>query len=164
MNRIRLSMLAAALAVGLAIPVPAGAATPAAVNGEWHRNNYNAGEEQLLCREAAASWTCKYVTPEATGRFSGSNVTDSWACPEWFPSTICENVVAVYHGNFLVVPVGGASEAPIIIPEDYVITEVDGQEVLQLYWVDLFVCPWYRTYAEALAADFNCVFAPENGI
>jgi hypothetical protein len=159
MHRIRLSILVGALAVGLAIPLPAGAATGAA-NGEWHRNNYNQGEEQLSCREAAPSWTCTYLIPDGTGWFSGQNVTDSWTCPEWSPSTICDNVTAVYRGRFLVVPAGGAASPPSLVSQDYVITDVDGQAVLQLYWVDQFVCPWYRTFDEALTADFNCVPAP----
>jgi hypothetical protein len=163
MNRIRLLTLAAAVAVGLAMSAPTVSATPGAAPslGEWHRNNYNQGEEQLVCREASPSWTCSYGVPDALGWFSGRNVTDSWTCPGWFPSTICDNVTAVYHGVAMYVPNGGAPSGPSFkVIQDYVITEVEGQAVLQLYWVDRFVCPWYRTFEEALAADFNCVFAP----
>jgi hypothetical protein len=161
MNRIRLLTLVVALAAGLAISAPAMAATPGPAGGEWHRNNYNAGEEKLICREATPSWTCNYQVPDGMGWFSGQNVTASWTCPEWFPSTICDNVTAVYHGHAVYVPVGAQVSGPSFrVSQDYVITEVEGQAVLQLYWVDQFVCPWYRTYEEALAADFNCVFAP----
>jgi hypothetical protein len=159
MQRGRILALTGAVALLLAVSAPALAGTPGALNGEWHRNNYNAGEEQLFCREATPSWTCQYQIPDGTGRFSGQDVTDSWTCPEWFPSGICDNVTAVYHGRFMFVPAGGASDAPTLVSQDYVVTSVDGQQVLQLYWVDQFVCPWYRSYEEALAADFNCVFA-----
>jgi hypothetical protein len=161
MNRIRLVAVAGAMTIALAISAPAMAVTPGSQQSEWHRNNYNAGEEILTCREGAASWTCTYRIPDGTGRFSGTNVSDSWTCPGWFPSAICGNVTAVYHGRFLFVPAGGADESPVVVSQDYVITEVAGQAVLQLYWVDQFVCPWYRTHEEAFAADFNCVFAPE---
>jgi hypothetical protein len=161
MNRIRLLMMGAVVAVGLAVSVPIAAATPGAMNGAWHRNNYNAGEERLFCREATPSWTCTYQVPDATGWFSGRNVTASWTCPEWFPATICDNVTAVYHGVAVYVPTGEPPSGPSFkVIQDYVITEVEGRAVLQLSWVDRFVCPWYRTFEEALANDFNCVFAP----
>lgn len=168
------------LAVGLGIamripPEPAAVATPAASQspasnpsaeapsiGEWHRNNYNAGEEQLFCQEGADFWTCNYRVDNGTGSFIGQNVTESWTCPGWFPSTICQDVTAVYGGYFEVdePPEGQPSETPDIVAQEYVITEVGGQPVLQLYWVDRFVCPWYRTFAAAMAADYECVVAP----
>jgi hypothetical protein len=161
MKHIRLVAQAAALAAALAVPLATAAAATGGANGEWHRNNYNVGEELLTCREGTASWTCTYLVPNGTGWFSGRNVSDSWTCPEWFPSTICDNVVAVYHGRAVYVPVGGTSSGPtFLVNEDYVITNIDGQPVLQLYWVDRFVCPWYRTFEQALANDFTCAFAP----
>src|SRR5687768_15111929 len=104
MSRIRLVAIAGALVVALATSAPALAVTPTSEQAEWHRNNYNAGEELLTCREAEASWTCTYRIPDGSGRFSGTNVTESWACPGWFPSTICDNVTAVYGGRFVFVP------------------------------------------------------------
>jgi hypothetical protein len=145
-------------------PTPSlGSAAPTASPGlgEWHRNNYNQGEERLTCHEATASWTCSYQVPDGSGSFNGQNVTDVWTCPAWFPSTICENVVAVYAGRAVYLPPEGQTSGPSdLVSQDYVITNVDGQTVLQLYWVDQFVCPWYRTFAAALAADYNCVVAP----
>lgn len=145
-------------------PPSAPASDPTAASpslGEWHRNNYNAGEEQLTCREAKQSWTCYYEVPDGSGRFSGQNVTDSWTCPGWFPSTICENVVAIYQGRFVLAPPEGQTSGPADpISQEYVITHVEGQTVLQLYWVDRFVCPWYRTFEAALAAEYTCVVPP----
>jgi hypothetical protein len=163
MNRTRLMVVAVAVLGSLAVSAPLVSAEPtsAASSGEWHRNNYNAGEEQLFCREAEPSWTCTYVVPDGTGWFSGRNVTANWTCPAWFASTICDNVTAVYRGMAVYVPGdAGAADRQFRVPQEYLVTEVDGQAVLQLYWVDRFVCPWYRTYDEALAADFNCTFAP----
>jgi hypothetical protein len=160
MHRIRLLGIGWAVALTFAVSAPAVAA-PAAQDAEWHRNNYNAGEEVLTCREAAPSWTCTYHVPDATGWFSGRNVTGSWICPGWFPSAICDNVEAVYQGVAVYGPPDGRVSGPtFMVSEDYVLTRVDGQPVLQLYWVDRFVCPWYRTSEEAFAADFNCIFAP----
>src|SRR5262245_53062587 len=160
MNRIRMIAVAGAMAVVLGSSVPALAATPGSHQSEWHRNNYNAGHEVLTCREGAQSWTCHYLsdvpTGDTDGWFSGRNITDSWTCPEWFPGEICDNVTAVYGGVAVYTPDG---ERSATIRQNYVVTDEGGQPVLRLYWVDRFVCPWYRTFEEALAADFNCVFA-----
>jgi hypothetical protein len=138
----------------------AGASAPAtATPGAWHRNNYNAGVERLACQEGVGIWTCEYIVSDGTGSFLGQLVTDSWTCPVWFANAICDDVTAVYRGYFEIAnPAGGAT--PEVIRQEYVITEVDGQPVLQLYWTDRFVCPWYRTLEAAMAADYVCVFAP----
>ena len=49
MYRSRALSLAGAALLALAVSAPTIAAIPAAQAGEWHRNNYNAGEEQLSC-------------------------------------------------------------------------------------------------------------------
>jgi hypothetical protein len=156
-------LLRIAIAIGVVsvmLTAPVSAAPPVQ---QWHRNNYNAGHERLTCRESAPTWTCSYESdvpdPEGTGRFTGRDVTAGWDCPEWFPDTICDNVVKVYEGQAVYFANGGPA---LTLRQAYVVTNVDGQPVLQLYWVDLFVCPWYRSFEEALAADFNCVFAPES--
>ena len=79
---------------------------------EWHRLNPNGDRqssehERLTCREGATSWTCTYdKLPDAgfswnatTGHFSGRDVTDSWTCPEWFPSEARTGVVQVLAGR-----------------------------------------------------------------
>jgi hypothetical protein len=143
-----------------------GPTTAAAASvGYWHRNNYGTEHERLTCREAVASWTCFYdKVPEEgfswddrTGRFTGRNVTESWSCPTWFDSTVCDNVVAVYRG---IETFTGGGQHPITAVQEYVVTEVNGQAILYVYWVDSFYCPWFRTFDEALAADYNCTFAP----
>ena len=140
---------------------PAGTPTATGSIGRWHRNNYNAGAERLVCTEATETWTCNYQVVDGTGWFSGQNITESWQCPGWFPNGICDDVVAVYHGRFVILPQEGETAEPgSVVSQDYVITNVHGHEVLQLYWVDQFVCPWYRTKREARAEDFVCWFAP----
>ena len=49
---------------------------------------------------------------------------------------------------------------PFHVLADYVVTDVDGQAILYQSWVGIFVCPWFRTWDEALEADPSCVFAP----
>ena len=160
MHRNRLIAIAGAMAIAIASSAPASAVSPASQQSAWHRNNYNEGHEVLTCREGARSWTCTYASDvpatDTDGWFSGRNITDSWTCPGWFPGDICDNVTAVYRGLAVYTPNGGSSD---IVRQDYIVTDLGGQPVLRLYWVDRFVCPWYRSYEEALAADFNCVFA-----
>jgi hypothetical protein len=142
-----------------AAPAPSASALAAR---EWHRNNYGAGQERLTCRENPEFWTCDYLVPDGRGSFLGQVVTDDWTCPAWFPRTICSDVTAVYRGYFAIdAPSSGqAGPTPEIVPQEYVITQVGDQAILQLYWVNRFVCPWYRTIDEALAEDYICVFAP----
>ena len=144
----------------------AGSPGSPASEGTWHRNNYNTGHERLTCREATPSWTCVYdnvsepgfpPASDTIGRFSGPNVIAKWTCPEWFDASVCDNAVAVYRGNATYTHNGNH---PVTFAQEQILTNVDGQEILQQYFVDLFYCPWYRTWAEALAADYNCTFAP----
>ena len=154
------SVIAALMLLALAV----GPASAKAPSGEWHRNNYGTGHERLMCREATSSWTCVYDNvPEpgipagdSVGHFTGRDVTDSWSCPTWFDATVCDDVVAVYRG----VATYTSSNHPVTFQQEYVVTNVGGQEILQQYFVDLFYCPWFRTWEEALAADYNCTFAP----
>lgn len=158
--------LAIACLFSLVVLLSIGSATAAAVSaGTWHRNNYGTEHERLTCREAVTTWTCFYdKVPEEgfswddrTARFTGRNVTDSWSCPTWFDSAVCDNVVAVYRGIETFV---GGGQHPITAAQEYVVTEVNGQLILYVYWVDNFYCPWFRTFDEALAADYTCTFAP----
>lgn len=147
---------------------PAGRPTPTPHLGDWHRNNYGASHETLACVEGAQAWTCTYGDAAKNGplgHFSGRNITDSWSCLDWFAPEICDpaNLVAVYEGNFTVVPSDGATEPPAI-GEDYVVTNINGQEILYLYWresdLGTFYCPWFRTFQEALDAPFECTVRP----
>ena len=72
------------------------------------------------------------------GHFTGRNVTDSWSCPTWFDATVCDNVVAVYRG---MATYTSPSNHPGTFLQEYVVTNVGGQEILQQYFVDLFYCP-----------------------
>jgi len=153
----------AAIALLAGAVLPAAAASPSV--GEWHRNNYNAGHERLTCIEGTPAWSCVYENVpgfgsqpgDAVAHVSGPNVVSSWECPDWFDASVCDNVVAVYRGNATYV---SSSGHPVQFAEEQILTNVGGTEVLQQYFVDMFYCPWYRTFEEALAHDYNCTFAP----
>lgn len=163
------ALLAALLMLGAAV-APVGAAKG---TGEWHRLNPDPANvanehERLTCREGAAVWTCfydklqdpGYAWNSTIGRFAGRDVTDSWNCPEWFPADACTGVVQVLRGPAVFYPDGGR---PFAVGQEYILTDVGGTEVLYVHWIDRFVCPWYRTFDEAFAAnpesDPDCTFA-----
>jgi hypothetical protein len=132
----------------------------------WHRLNpdfvadTNNEHERQTCRENGASLSCFYdKIPESlpgftwnstTGDFTGRNVTSSWTCPAWFPAEVCANTTAVYSGVAVYHP---ASGQPFTVAHEAVFTSLGGEPVLYLHWVGLFACPWYQTFAEALAAN-----------
>ena len=138
---------------------------------EWNRLNpggsqATSGHERLTCRETAQSWSCDYESvPESgftwgpdTGTFAGANVTRHWTCPEWF-GEVCAHVVAVYAG---VAVFHHPVDRPSIFRQEYIVTDINGEAILFVHFVDFgFACPWFRTFAEALAAnptyDFDCL-------
>jgi hypothetical protein len=165
----------AAITFAVLLMALSGAAVSAATapNGEWHRLNPGPVDvrehERLQCVETSTRWTCSYDKLPGTGlhydgtvgTFQGKNITTSWTCPDWFASRICRNVIAVYEGTATYVSDGGGRSR---YTEDYIVTEISGRSVLYQYFVGQFVCPWFRTFDEALAANPNaksdCVFAP----
>jgi hypothetical protein len=164
MDRRRTAAVGGLLA-GVLVAAVAFAPAAAVSVGTWHRDNYGTGHERLTCREATQSWTCVYDNVPEPGlsasdtiaHFSGPNVIASWTCPTWFDGSVCENVVAVYRGNATYTASGNH---PVTFAQEQIVTYVEGREILQQYFVDQFYCPWYRTWAEAVAADYNCTFAP----
>ena len=167
-SRALAGLLAGLLILGLS-------AAPAAAKdtAQWHRLNPGGDQassehERLTCREGATSWTCVYdKLPDAgfswnatVGHFAGRDITSSWACPEWFPAEACTGVVQVLGGVAVFQPFDGR---PFTVGQEYIVTSVAGREVLYVHWVDLFVCPWYRDFDDALEAnpDFvgDCTFA-----
>ena len=159
------SRAAMACLLGLLMAASLTTTAMAASSGTWHRNNYGNEHERLTCRESAAVFSCVYdKVPETgfswdnrTAHFTGRNVTGSWTCPSWFGATVCDNVVDVYRGTATFT---GAGQHPVTATQEYVVTEVGGQQILYVYWVDAFYCPWFRTFDEALSADYTCTFAP----
>jgi hypothetical protein len=170
---------------GVAVVLLSISATPAmaalspspAFSVEWNRlnpdfpANVNNEHERLTCREGAGSVTCFYdKVPESLpgftwnatiGNFTGRDVSSSWTCPAWFPSEVCTNAGAVYGGVAVYHPAVGQ---PFTVTQDYVFTNIGGHPALYQYWVGRFACPWYATFAEALAANpghaFDCAVAP----
>lgn len=145
------------IALGLVLAMSA-TATAEAPFGRWHRDNYGAGNERLGCFEGPDLWACYYDNSvgDVTGVFTGRNVTDSWACPSWFPGSVCDTTVAVYRGLGTFVTSDGSS---FDVSQEYVVVQLGDRPALYLHWVDQFVCPWYRSLGEASANDFNCTFA-----
>ncbi len=169
--RARVSAISIALLLMAVVATPVSAAPRA---GQWHRLNVDpanasAEHERITCFESSSHWACFYDKVQdpgyqwnaTVGVFVGRAVTRGWVCPAWFPGEICDNVVAVYSGRASYFPEAGE---PFSVAEQYVVTSRDGQAVLEQYWVDQFVCPWFRTFDEAVAANperqMDCVFAP----
>jgi hypothetical protein len=165
------------LVAGLAVPAAAGGSSPP--RSTWHRLNPDQSNpapehERLRCREAAV-WVCRYdKVPEpalnfswdrTTAVFRGRDITDRWACPDWF--THCAGVTRVVKGVSRIRPEG---EPPFRVPLELVFL---GDKVLYLLVPDALACPWFSRFRAALAANpfplpFNgvdwpeqdCIFAP----
>jgi hypothetical protein len=72
---------------------------------------------------------------------------------------VCGHVIAVYQGVGVFHPPAGR---PSTFRQEYIATNINGEELLFVHFVDLgFACPWFRTFAEGLAAnpgyDFDCL-------
>jgi hypothetical protein len=168
---IKLKTVVSALAVMALLVITAAPAVAGNKSSEWNRLNpggsqATSGHERLTCREADQSWSCDYdIVPESgftwgpdTGTFTGANVTRHWTCPEWF-GEVCAHVVAVYAG---IAVFHHPVDHPSIFRQEYVVTNINGEAILFVHFVDFgFACPWFRTFAEALAAnptyDFDCL-------
>ena len=165
------------LVAGLAVPAAAAASSPP--RSTWHRVNPDQSNpapehERLRCKEGAV-WVCRYdKVPEpalnfswdrTTAVFRGRDVTDRWACPDWF--THCADVTRVVRGVAKIRPQG---EDPFKLRLDYVFL---GDEVLYLLVPDALACPWFGRFRAALAAnpfplpfngvdwpEFDCISAP----
>jgi hypothetical protein len=139
--------------------------------GEWHRlNSANAARtgpehELLRCVQNAGTanpWRCRYSkAPEPTLNFAwnnnygvlmGRDVTSTWSCPSWFPAGVCANVVSVIEGTMTFID-PDTHNPPLNVAEDLVVAQSSGRQVLYNYWIGRFVCPWFRSFDEALAAN-----------
>ena len=168
-------LLIAALAI--VAPAAAGGSNPLA--GAWHRLNPDisnpTSEHEVLRCGGRVSWNCRYDKqpeptlgfehpPDATsGRFRGVDITSGWGCPLWFPAGVCDAAIYVVRGEMTFSPPGGPDFA---ITQELVVTDSEGDQRLYVYWVDTFVCPWFGSFADALAANplpvpaQDCTFAP----
>jgi hypothetical protein len=160
----RLLTALSAVAMLLAVAAPASAAGPLT----WHRLNPSdpPEHERYLCLPGA-TWSCRYdKLPEprlgfgwnqTRGTFKGQ--VTGFDCPSWFSAAACDAADTVVTGvgtfytyNSSLRPTGSFSVDQQLLVGD------DG--TLWIYWVDLFVCPWYPTFQQALANDPSCDFAP----
>lgn len=184
-------LVAVAVASGLVALLAGGVASASSspLTGEWNRlsvdRSHPAPEHELLrCVEnsgagvgtSSDTWFCRYSKlPEPTlnftwnnnhGSFSGQDVTPSWICPAWFPAGICPNVVSVIEGTMTFVD-PDTHQPPFFVLQDLVVVQSPAGERLYNYWVNQFVCPWFRTFAEAVAANpltlpFDGSFPPQD--
>jgi hypothetical protein len=175
-------MIASFAGAGSGAAAPALANDPAgALAGSWHRLNPQQSQsnpvpehERLQCERRAdidgGAWMCRYFKIPApqlnfgwnntTGRFVGSDVTPTWACPGWFPASICDNVVQVVEGTFVFDLSSGGQLTNL---QDLVVTQAAGVQRLYAYRVvNQIACPWFRSFEEALAA--NPFPLPFNGV
>jgi len=144
----------------------------------WHRLNPATEEvapehERLQCLPGV-QWVCRYdKVPEpdlelnwdrTIGMFHGHAFAFTREeCPEWFPTEICEAAEQVIVGRItIVLDEGGAFKT------GHALIFTDGVDVapLYVYWIDQgFVCPWYESFEDAIAAnptgtEVDCIFAP----
>ena len=158
----------------IAVTSSAEAAGRRSLVGRWHRlNPGQPPEHETLNCGGKEVWRCRYdkhpepnlgyaQPPDATfGFFKGADITSSWVCPDWFPAEICANAIYVVAGEMVFTLPDGTSFS---VNEELIVTESGGEEILYVYWVDQFECPWFRSFDEALAANptgvMDCTFAP----
>ena len=193
MHRLRRTLLAILVSGGLLALFAggAGATMDSPLAGQWHRlsvdRSHPAPEHELLrCVEnngaqagtSSDTWFCRYSkAPEPTldlswnnnhGSLSGQDVTSTWVCPAWFPGGTCPNVVQVVEGTMTFVD-PSAHQPPFSVLVDLVVVQTPAGERLYNYWVNRFVCPWFRTFDEAVAANpialpFDGNFPPQDCI
>jgi hypothetical protein len=157
---------------GLLVLVAPTSAAPPHVE-TWHRLNpatedVAAEHERLQCLPNL-QWVCRYdKVPEpdlhwdrTIGMFHGRDFEFTEAdCPAWFPTEVCEAAEQVIVGWITYVD---DEDGPFKTGHALIFT--DGVDVapLYVYWFDLgFVCPWYETFEDAVAANptggQDCIF------
>ena len=158
----------------LLLVTPATAAPPH--QETWHRLNPatedSAAEHERFQCLPNRQWVCQYdklPEPElelnwdrTIGRFHGRDFAFTQDdCPDWFPTEICEGAEQVIVGTITYVPDGGRA-----FKTGHALIFTDGVEVapLYVYWFDFgFLCPWYDSFEEAVAAnptgtETDCIF------
>ena len=133
--------------------------------GLWHNLAYNSstsmGSHQLIDCEEGEMWTCitstrseaelGFTAPGLFGVFEGEFIPD-WNCPNWLPEAICRSAIVVIGGTTHFQSGGG--EGPGLRRDiEYIVVEIGGSQFLYEHWVNLFACPWFRSFDEALAAN-----------
>ena len=146
----------------LLLAAPASAAPPHLE--VWHRLNADptnvAPEHERLQCLPGVQWVCRYDKvrePElgfqwnrTFAMFHGRDITADAECPSWFPTAICAGTEQVIAGvvNFSLSG-GGAFRAG----HELIFTDGVGIAPLYVHWIGSHVCPWYGSFADALAAN-----------
>ena len=132
----------------------------------WHRLNPDVAEHERLICAAGSPWLCTYnKLPEpdlhwdtTTGKFMGNDQA-TW-CPEDWASEICEHAVQTVVGA---TSYNTAENGSFTWWENLIFTDGDGVAPMYMYVVGPVwsgMCPWYTTWADALANPNACLFAP----
>ena len=149
----------------------AAAAIAAAPTGEWHR--LNPGDlnehERLTCVESPGAWHCSLR--EGPGGPAGVELgLDDLACsadgrsrppgsaPSWFPApsaTTSSRSTRVHRAY------NPFDDRPFQVRAGLCgHRDRCDQAVLYQSWVDVFACPWFRTWDEALAGQIRAAPSP----
>lgn len=170
-----LGMLVFAL-LALQTGTPASAHGRPDLAGKWDRLNPDQSnptpEHEVLRCGGNARPMCIYdkqpeprlgfeTPPDSTsGRFRGEDITEGWSCLEWLPEDVCAHTTFVASGTMKFLQSDGSQ---LTVTQELIVSEVDGDGVLYVHWVDQgFVCPWFRSFEEAIAA--NPFPLPFNGV
>jgi len=172
-SRLLIALVLVAM-VALGTPTLAAAASPETTT--WHRlnpdkENKAPEHEQWQCRTTAV-WVCHYeIVPEpalglhwddAAATFIGREITGTWECPDFF-GTRCAAVTRVVGGTSHLHASGQPAQRYLL---EFVFLGDSVLYVVVHFPIDedivTFACPWYPTFAEALAA--NPFPLPFNGV
>ena len=129
--------------------------------------------ERLKC-VGIDTWVCWYDKlrepsldfgwNRTSGVFVGATMA-GWTCPAWV-GALCGHVVRVIAGATTYFP---ASGSPFTWREDFIVTDGNGVAPFYMSVINApppapAVCPWYRTFDDALASNptyhQDCFFAP----
>jgi len=175
---------AAALLVGTlwdssAVAQECQAPPESALFGTWHRLNPRFDISPLISPEhevlrfhiQADMWVGRYDKmpeetlgfenpPEGTfGRFTGFELPlNAFTCASAFPFNCPSDVAFVVEGSITFAPPSGVS---FTVQQQLIVTNAG---TLYVFWVDPgnFICPWFRTFEEALSR--NPFPLPFNGV
>ncbi|NJD27691.1 MAG: hypothetical protein FIA92_05285 [Chloroflexi bacterium] len=157
----RRSMVLVAVAIVLvAVSAPAAAGS----GSTWHRNNYGSGHERFHCADGNV-WQCTYDNvrepdmtwnPKSMGLFNGTAQDAAW-CPGW-ARAVCDHATTIVVGA---TTYGLNEPGAFTWWEEVIFTDGDGVAPMYRYYIGPqfeAMCPWYATWSDALANDFECIW------
>jgi hypothetical protein len=165
----RIVALLAAVLLVVAFSAPAAGA---GISSTWHRSNYGNAHERLICTNSYGVWRCRYDTvlgvqeeldSGSAGEFNGSdapNEPGSVWCPDW-AGDVCSHAEQFVVGAQSYQDLGPGHPGALTEWEELILTDGDGLAPMYMYLVGpsiTAVCPWYATWADAVANSYECFF------